>query len=230
MLIQAEAAQEAIDTRRSEPCGVVRMTCPTALLHARAADMVAEYMARHPKVTVHLDATDRRVDVVGEGIDLAIRVRPLPLEDSDLVLRKLGDRRQCVVAAPDLLDREGRPDAPSGLARLPSLALGPPQDAPVWHLVRPDGTAVRIGLQPRLVTQSMAALRIAALAGVGVVQLPAMMMAAELRDGRLVEALPGWAPPAEVIHAVFPSRRGQIPAVRALIDHLAARFRALDEE
>eukprot|EP00102_Acyrthosiphon_pisum_P017609 XP_008189085.1 PREDICTED: HTH-type transcriptional regulator PtxR-like [Acyrthosiphon pisum] len=84
MLVEAEAAQQAIEQTRAEPCGTVRMSCPVAILHTRVGSMVAAFMADYPKVTVHLEATNRRVDVVGEGLDLAIRVRPPPLDDSDL--------------------------------------------------------------------------------------------------------------------------------------------------
>ncbi|MFC5607927.1 LysR substrate-binding domain-containing protein [Variovorax soli] len=84
--------------------------------------------------------------------------------------------------------------------------------------------------RPRLVTRSMSALRTAAVAGVGVVQLPAMLVADELHSGRLVRLLPDWAPRREVVHAVFPSRRGLLPAVRALVDHLHEQFSALDQD
>lgn len=230
MLIQAETAQEAIEAMRSEPCGVVRLSCPVALLDARVAEMLAEYQQRYPRVTLHLDATNRRVDVIEEGFDIAIRVRPPPLEDSDLVLRKLTDRAQCLVASPALLEEHGHPSVPGDLVDLPSLALGRPQHHHYWKLVGPDGREARIELQPRLVTRSMVALRIAAADGVGVVQLPVMMMTDELADGRLVRVLEEWTPPREIVHAVFPSRRGLLPAVRKLIDFLAERFEALQED
>ncbi len=230
MLVQAEAAQEAIDTRRSEPCGIVRMTCPVALLDARIADMLAEFMARYPRVEIQLDATNRRVDVIEERIDIAIRVRPPPLEDSDLILRTLADRGQCLVASPKLLAEYGTPEVPADLVGLPSLAPGQLRQQHGWHLIGPDGAEARIGHQPRLVTGSMNALRIAAVAGIGIVQLPVMMMTEELGDGRLISVLPGWAPPREIIHAVLPSRRGLLPAVRALIEFLAQGFQELRED
>ncbi|NBB93521.1 MAG: LysR family transcriptional regulator [Gammaproteobacteria bacterium] len=230
MLIQAESAQDAIDAMRSEPCGVVRISCPVALLDARVADMLAAYQRTHPRVTLHLDATNRRVDVIEEGFDVAIRVRPPPLEDSDLVLRTLADRGQCLVASPALLSETGRPEVPGDLAEFPSLALGRSQGRHYWHLLDSDHREVRIEHHPRLVTRSMTALRIAATAGVGIVQLPTMMMTAELGDGRLVRVLDEWAPPREIIHAVFPSRRGLLPAVRQLIDFLAEQFGTLKED
>lgn len=230
MLVHADAAQEAVESTRSEPCGVVRLSCPVALLDARVSLMLAEFLVTYPQVEIQLDATNRRVDVIEERIDLAIRVRPPPLADSDLVLRVLADRGQCLVASPALLERLGAPSRPADLAGWPSLALGRPQQSHAWHLIGPDGAEARVTHQPRLVTGSMTTLRAAAVAGTGVVQLPTMMMREELDDGRLQRVLADWAPPREIVHAVFPSRRGMMPGVRALIDFLAERFAALDED
>ncbi|WP_455726283.1 LysR substrate-binding domain-containing protein, partial [Burkholderia stabilis] len=94
----------------------------------------------------------------------------------------------------------------------------------------PDGAHAEIHHQPRLVTGGMLALRAAAIAGVGVVQLPTMMVRDEVTRGELVTVLPDWAPRREIVHAVFASRRGLLPAVRALLDFLAARFAALEPD
>lgn len=229
MLVEADAADEAIALTHAEPRGIVRMTCPVALLDARIADMLAAFMAAHPRVEIHLEETNRRVDVVGEGIDVAIRVRPPPLEDSDLVMRMLAERGQCLVACPHLLTI-GIPQVPADLAGLPSMDLGLPQHEHVWNLIGPDGALAAIRHQPRLITRGMLALRAAAVAGVGVVQLPSMMVREQIARGELVHVIPGWAPRREIIHAVFASRRGLLPAVRALVDFLAERFQALDED
>ncbi|HEX9690666.1 MAG TPA: LysR family transcriptional regulator [Gemmatimonadales bacterium] len=229
MLVEVEAAQEAIEVTRAEPCGVVRVSCPVALLDARVAAMVAAFMVDYPRVTVHLEAIDRPVDVLGEGIDLALRVRPPPLADTDLALRVLGESRQALVAAPALLERFAPPQVPGDLPALPTLDLGVPQNEHVWHLFGPDGAQARIYHQPRLITRGMVMLRTAALAGVGVVQLPRFMVREPLARGELVCVLPAWAPRSAIIHAVFASRRGLLPAVRTLIDFLAARFQELDE-
>ena len=230
MLVEAEAAAESIEMTRSEPRGVVPLSCPAMLLDFRVATMVADFMSRYPEVQVHLEATNRRVDVIAEGFDLAIRVRPPPLEDSELVLKVLAERTQCLVAAPALLERcEAMPHGPADLHLLPSLALGVPQSEHVWRLVGPDGATAEVPHQPRLVTRGMMALREDAIAGVGVAQLPTMIVREALDDGRLRQVAEGWAPPKEIIHAVFPSRRGLLPSVRLFIDHLAASFAALDE-
>jgi DNA-binding transcriptional LysR family regulator len=227
MLVEAEAAQEAIELTRSQPRGVVRVVCPVTLLEAQVASMLADFMAQHPYVDVHVEASNRRVDVVSEGIDVAIRVRPPPLEDSDLVMRVLSELGQCLVASPPLLARCGEPESPEELSRLPSLSLGPPQQDHVWQLYSADGVEKTIRHRPRLITANMSALRIAALAGIGVVQMPRILIGDDLVRGTLVSLVPRWTPAREIVHAVFPSRRGLLPSVRALLDHLALRFETL---
>lgn len=230
MLVEAEAAREAVEATRAEPAGTVRMSCPIALLHTHVGHMLAEFLAIHPRVTVHLEATNRRMSPVSDGLDLAIRVRPPPLEDSDLVLRVLADSGQCLVASPALVAAHGAPIGPADLAAFPSLSLGPPQDDHHWTLFGPDGAEVTLHHRPRLITSDMVALRRAAIAGVGIVQLPTLMLNNGLDAGSLVRLLPGWAPRRELIHAVYPSRRCLLPAVRLLIDHLADRFASLDAD
>lgn len=230
MLVEAEAAQEVIERNRSEPRGIVRVSCPVTLVETQVGRMIADFMVRHPQVEIHLEATNRAVDVVAEAIDIAIRVRPPPLEDSDLVLRVFSERAQRLVASPALLDANGAPSSPEDLARLPSLALGPPQQEHAWRLYDADGGSAIVRHRPRLVTGNMTALREAAVAGVGVVQLPGMVVIEQLARGELVAVLPGWQPRREIVHAVFPSRRGLLPSVRALLEHLAERFEALGSD
>jgi DNA-binding transcriptional LysR family regulator len=230
MLVEAQAAQEAIEITSADPQGIVRVTCPVALLHADVGAMLADFMVANPRVTVHLEATNRRVDPVGEAIDVALRVRPPPIEDSDLVMRVMAKRSQCLVASPALVSLHGLPKAPSDLAEWPSIALGPAQEAHVWNLFGPGGEQAALSHTPRFVTGDMAALQRAALAGIGVVQLPTMLIREQLAQRTLVNVLPGWAPKADIVHAVFPTRRGLLPSVRALVDYLAERYQALDED
>jgi DNA-binding transcriptional LysR family regulator len=230
MLVEAEAAQDVIEQTQTEPCGIVRMSCPIALLQVTVGPMIADFMAQHRRVTVQLEATNRRVDLIEEGIDLAIRVLPPPIRDSDLVMRILGERKQCLVASPALLAEKGMPDVAADLSSWPSLALGVPQQEFIWCLLGPDGAKAEIHHRPKLICNDMMALRNAAQAGIGIVQLPTMMMREQLADGSLVQLIPGWAPRREIIHAVFPSRRGLLPSVRALIDHLTQCFAQLDED
>ncbi len=230
MLVEADAAQEVIDAARAEPRGIIRISCPIALLHAHVGAMLADFMARNPKVTIHLEATNRRVDLVGEAVDIAIRVRPPPLADSDLVMRVLADRGQCLVASSELVRQFGLPTAPAELNAWPSLGLGEPQHAYNWTLYGPDGAQAVVHHTPRFVTTDMIALRNAAVADVGVVQLPLLMLHEQLAAGSLLRLLPAWTPRREIIHAVFASRRGLLPSVRTLVDYLVERFAAIDEE
>lgn len=230
MLVEADAAQDAIELTRGEPRGIVRLTCPVALLHAHVDVMLADFMAANPRVTVLLEATNRRVDVVAEAVDIAIRVRPPPIPDSDLVLRVLADRSQCLVASPLLLQSRQLPMSPADLSSWPSLGLGTAQQNHVWNLFGPDGARAAIHHAPRFVTGDMVALLRAAVAGAGIVQLPTMMIREQVAQGTLVHVLDDWRPRPEIIHVVFPSRRGLLPLVRTLIDYLVQRFQALKED
>ncbi|MGN8063150.1 LysR substrate-binding domain-containing protein [Ralstonia sp. 22111] len=223
VLAEVDAATEIMERSHAEPQGTVRMSCPTALLEYRIGDLVAQFMTEYPKVHVHLDATNRRVDVLSEGLDLALRVRFPPLEDSDLVMRVLSESPQRLVGSPDLLSGQSQLQSPEVLAGMDTLDWGPPRDH-VWQLVGPDGQEAQVRHHPRYITDDMTALRQAALRGVGVVQLPCMVVEDDLRSGALIDMLPGWAPKGGIIHAVFPSRRGLLPGVRLLIDYLATHI------
>ncbi len=224
MLVEAEAAENVIAMSQSEPCGTLRMTCPIALLHAHVGQMATGYMAQFPKVNVELIGINRPVDVVAEGLDLAIRVRPLPLEDSDLAMRVLSHTTQHLVASPKLLAEYPAIKHPIDLTTLPSLSYGPSIERQVWRLQGPEGERVSQHHQPRFATTDMRTLLDATLAGEGVAQLPSLLMDDDIESGRLRRLLPGWNLQQEVIHAVFPSRRGLVPAVRAMLDHLAKGF------
>ena len=228
MLVEADAADEAIARVRSEPRGLVKVSCPSALVYFHVGDMLGRFMTANPQVEVHLECTNRSVDVINEGFDVALRARFPPLEDSDLVMRVLGSSRHRLIASPALLSHHSVPMVPADLAALPSVDLGPPHGEHVWSLDGPDGAHAQVPHRPRLVVDDMVALCFAARNGVGVAQLPTMMIGDELESGRLVDVLPQWAPRSRIVHAVFPSRRGLLPSVRALIDHLAKEYAALE--
>lgn len=230
MLIEAEAAQEAIAVLQAEPRGSVRLTCPVTLLHVHVGPMLARFMMRYPGIQIQLEATNRRVDLVAEGVDVAIRVRPRPFDDSDLVMRVLADRGHCLVASPSLVATFGKPRSPDELSRWPGLSMAAGKHVHKWSLGGPEGAKAEVHFTPRLITGDMLALREAAVAGVGVVQLPILMAREQLATGALVRVLDDWEPKREVIHAVFPSRRGLLPAVRALVDFLSEEYAQMIEE
>jgi DNA-binding transcriptional LysR family regulator len=224
MLVEADAAEEMIGRSLAEPQGVVRMSCPSTLVLLQVGQMVAKFMAQNRRIQVHLESTNRRVDVIGEGFDIALRIRFPPLEDTDLVMRVLADSTQLLVAHPELLANGSGNLAQGDIGSLPSVDLGPANREHSWSLMGPSGTVLRIDHKPCLVSGDMVALHQAAIHGVGVAQLPEIMVRDDLSSGRLVEVLPGWTPKSGVIHAVFPSRRGLLPSVRGLIDFLAKEF------
>ncbi|MDE1146869.1 MAG: LysR substrate-binding domain-containing protein [Azospirillaceae bacterium] len=224
MIAEAEAAQEAVDRTRAEPQGTVRVSCPTALVPTRVGAVVTRYMAQHPRVNIRLEASNRRVDIIEEGYDLAIRVRMPPLDDSDLIVRVLESHGSALVATADFLDRHGRPATPEDLAALPSADMPRTGGDYVWRLYGPDGIQHSMTHQPRLISEDMGLLRDAVLAGVAIAQLPHFIIDDYLAKGLLETLLPEWTLPAGVVHAVFPSRRGLVPAVRGFIDALVAEF------
>ncbi len=230
MVVEADAAHEVIERTRTEPQGIVRVSCPSALLYFLVADMLTKYMAAHPRVQVQLESTNRQVDVIGEGFDVALRVRFPPFDDSGLVMRVLGDSTQRLVINPSVLgDRNGRLTL-EDLGRLPSVDWGPAGREHVWNLHGPDGATADVHHTPRLVTDDLVAMRFAALNGVGIAQLPTLLIQEDLKSGNLVEAIPQWHPRSGIVHAVFPSRRGLLPSVRSLLDSLAAEFQTLSRD
>lgn len=226
MLVEAEAAQEVIDAIRAEPAGLIRVACPPGLIAYRMGDALAGFMADSPKVRIQLKAYNRPVDVIREGFDVAIRTGEPTLESASLVMRKLGEVSQCLVAAPALLTGRKVPAAPADLTDMPAIGLGSGlanggAEPIEWALTHADGSTASIPVEPRLLSDDLAALRAAALAGIGVAQMPNLMIEDDLARGDLVTLMPHWGSPNLSIYAVFPSRRGLLPSIRALINHLA---------
>jgi DNA-binding transcriptional LysR family regulator len=230
MLAEAESAQDAIDSVRAEPRGRLRITCPVSLMQSYMAGIVSRFLAGHPRVAIDLEATNRRVDVIEEGVDVALRVRFPPLENTDLVMKRLAPSRQVIVASPRLITAPGAPGEPEALASLPAIAFNRSAARYAWDLRHAEKGERSVVFEPRYVTDDMAALRLAAEDGVGVVQLPLLMVREQLHAGTLVAALPGWEPASGIIHAVFSSRRGQSPALRTFIDFAAKAFENVDED
>jgi DNA-binding transcriptional LysR family regulator len=224
MLEQAIAAEDAIERNRLEPRGIVRLASSTSLLDSRLAPILARFMAQCPVVELLVKSYNRRVDVIGEGFDLVLSVRHQPLQSSELIMRRLAPSRHCLVAAPSLLAEHGQPQTPAQLPALPSLCWGINVHDYTWDLVGPQGAEASIEFRPRLVSDDLAVLREGVLAGVGVALLPEEAVSQYLANGRLVHVLEGWAPREGEVVALFPSRRGLMPAVRKLIDFLAEAF------
>jgi DNA-binding transcriptional LysR family regulator len=225
MIAEAEAALEAVENNQAEPRGTLQVTCPVSLMLSLVAPMVSHFMTAYPRVSVRLSATNRRVDVIDEGVDVALRVRFPPLDSEGLVMKRLAESRQLLVASPILLDRILHPRSASELPRLPGIDLIRSTAKHAWTLQNAAGDAVDIEFEPRYAADDMFALRQAALDGIGVAQLPDYIVAEQVASGSLEVVLPKWMLPVGVIHAVFASRRGLSPAVRSFVDFVTAEFR-----
>lgn len=228
MRVEAEGAAEVIERNLAEPRGLVRLACPTTLLNSWVGPMLTRFMLRYPAVELFIESTNRRVDLLHEGFDIALRVRFPPLENTDMVMKVLGNSRQCLVGRPDFLAQLPKDFSPEDLGTLPSLHWGGSQREYQWELLGPENAKRVITHCPRMVTDDLIALRHGALAGVGIAHVPRVAVREDLDAGTLVEMLPGWEPKCGIVHAIFPSRRGLLPSVRTLIDFLAEEFRESD--
>jgi DNA-binding transcriptional LysR family regulator len=226
LIAEADAAKDAINQTLASPRGIVRVSCPTGLLQGGVAEILARYLSAHPQVRIALEATNRRVDVVDEAIDIAIRVRVPPLEDSDLAMRSFGGSQMILVASPALIAAHGQPQALTDLERMPTLSMATAGNEHSWRFVDTESKPAELVHSPRLSTEDLYTLREAAMCGVGVACLPALLVAADLSGGALLRLLPSLSSQAGVVHAVFPSRRGMVPAVRSLLDALSVGFAA----
>ena len=230
MRVEAEGAAEIIERNRSEPRGLVRISCPTTLLNFWVGPMLSRFMLKYPQVELFIESTNRRVDLLHEGIDVALRVRFPPLENTDMVMKVLGNSTQCLVGHPRYLEQLPPGFDPQVLSQLPSVHWGSVQREYQWELIQGEDMnhSIVIPHTPRMVTDDLFALRHFVVAGVGIAHLPRVAVREDLAEGRLVELLPGWHPRCGIVHAIFPSRRGLLPSVRSLIDHLAEEFSVSD--
>ncbi len=216
----AQAALDAVAQVQTEPRGTLRVSCPVTLAQTVLAELMPVFLARHPLVRVELQISNRVVNLVDEGVDVALRVRA-SLEDSgSMVVKRLDVARQVLVASPELLIRQGTPRRLEDLAGMDSLAMSAPDGKAAWHLMGPHGAQQVVQHSPRYVADDLLTLKYAAVAGTGICWLPDYMCHEEIRDRRLVRVLPEWAPAPGIVHAVFPSRRGLSPAVRHFLDYL----------
>lgn len=221
---EAEAAAAAVAQVQTEPRGIIRVVCPVTLVQTVIGPMLPDFQARHPQVQVHMQASNRVVDLVEEGVDVALRVRGSLADSGSLVVKQLGQSLGVLVASPAQLERQGAPQLPSDLSLLDSVAMSASDGRAFWKLFGPNGAQYTVTHKPRFLVDDLLALKFAIEGGIGLGVLPDYMCRDEIADGRLVPVLPGWAPQPGIIHAVFGSRRGMVPAVRAFLDFLGERM------
>lgn len=216
----AEAAAEAVALVQTEPRGTVRVTCPVTLAQSTVGRLIPAFLALHPNVRVDMEVNNRVVDLVQEGVDVALRVRATMDDSGSLVVKKLGVSQALLVASPALLERLGKPESVEDLGRFPSVTMSASDGRGHWTLLGPGGREFDLEHRPVYTADDLMTLRYAVLAGTGICILPDYMCGQDISSGRLVNLLPGWAPRPGLVHAVFPTRRGMVPSVRRFLDFL----------
>lgn len=218
-MIEAEAAESVVRRRLAEPSGTVKITTSVPVAQFYLADCIPVLARAHPKLLVQLHVTDRFVDLTQEGFDIAVRSHFAPLPDSDLVQRRMRVDPITLVASPDYLGRAGSPQTPEELEAHDGLLVGPASKR--WRLLHDTGRQAHAEPKVRLIADESLVLVTSAIAGLGIACLPEPMSAAALRSGQLVRVLPQWSAGAVATTMLTPHRRGQLPAVRAVLDFLA---------
>ena len=228
MLNEAEAAEAVAIGAQGEPRGLVRFSCPTGLIEPLTESLNA-YARANPLVRLQIVATDRRVDLIGERIDVALRVRTSLDNDAAITVRTIGRSRRILLASPTLAETLASTTDIAALAHMPTLSTNEATVPAQWELTGPDGQAHSLRHEPRLACADFVMVRAAAIVGLGVALLPDHACWTAIEDGRLVRLFPEWFAQEGIVHLAFTARRGLPPAVRALIDHLALHFRS-DEQ
>ena len=218
---EVEAVAALAESRQAHPSGRLRVSMPSDFANLLLTDMLAAFIALHPAVSLELDLSPRRVDLLGENFDIAIRIGDLP-DDALLAARKIAEFGAGLYAAPSYLAEQGDPATPADLERYRSLRLlrrqGESQD---WTLK--CGKEIWEGVPPAAASANSPELLIKlAIAGAGIASVPEYFAQPSVRAGRLRRVLPAWHPPAHTAWAVFPGRRLMPAKTRAFIDMLQA--------
>lgn len=227
-VVEAVTAAAALaDNRQAEPSGRLRVTMPPFIAQSVAAPMIERFLCDHPLVTLDLDLSSRRVDLLAEDYDLVVRVSALDL-DASLTATLLAELPIALYAAPGYLQREGAPHAPQDLERMNALLIARHDGPQPWELVREDaagGERWQGIARPRCMATSGEILLRLAVAGHGIVGLPEALVESQVRSGALVRVLPGWKLPDLPVWAAISGRQLLPTKTRAFLDALRAFFR-----
>lgn len=202
--------------------GTLRVACPLSFGITYLTPIVADFMEAHPELLVELDLSDRHVDLVAEGLDLAIRIGQL--EDSTLMARKVADACLTAVASPDFLDRMGRPAVPGDMADWPALCYVGSSRADTWTYTTPDGTTGTQSMTPRMRANNGNVLTDAAIRGLGVALQPNFILCQAVADRQLELVLPDHRWQAVTIYTVYPQTRHLSAKARAFMDFVRERI------
>jgi DNA-binding transcriptional LysR family regulator len=221
-LKEIENAELEVARFQSEPRGTLRIAAPMSFSILQLGPFVEEFLQAHPHISIELNLSDQRTDLIEEGYDLAIRIGRL--EESNLVARRITTCRQIICASPAYLARHGTPTRPEDLLEhnciLYSLLLTPRE----WRLTDRNGETHVVPVNGTLHSNNGMLNKAAALAGLGIVLLPTFYIDDALKEGALKPVLCDFRPPELSVNVVYPERRNLMPKVRAFIDAFAAKF------
>lgn len=223
ILADAAEADEAASGQHGAPRGRLTLTAPVLFGARYVTPVVAEYLTRYPEVTASCWFLDRIVNMMDEGVDVAIRIGELP--DSSMQAVRVGRVRRVLVASPDYLARHGRPEHPEELQRHSVVSASPVTPATDWRWVH-DGHPIVVRLQPRMLTTSNDSAVAAAVAGLGLTRVMSYQVVDELRDGRLQSVLPDYEAAPVPVHVVHREGRHASLKARAFLDLAIERLRA----
>lgn len=219
-IADAEAGAEAMGNK---PRGLLRVNASLWFGALTLAPLISDFLHEYPEVNVELSLTDRYVDMVDEGFDVAIRIGEL--KDSSLIARRLSMSQTAICASPDYLAKRGMPKTPNDLADHQCLGFDNAATRGNWRLMQKQ-TESRIGQVPRFSSDNVQALRAAAAKGIGIVMMPRELLRPDIEAGLLVELLTRFTPPPRPIHAVYPRERQSAPKLTSFVDFLVTRLRA----
>lgn len=204
---------------QSRPTGTLRINTPVSFGQLHVVPLLWEFLNQYPDLKIDLLMDDHYVDLIKEGIDLAIRLGPL--DDSNLIARKIGDTARVIVASPDYLTTHGRPKILSDLKNHNCIIYSLLTTGNVWHFTGPSGKE-KIRVDGRFSANTPEAIREAVLAGFGIAVSPSWLISDCVEQGRLTKILQNYTPTPMEIHAIYPERRFVPAKVRFFIDHLIA--------
>ncbi|PRO21207.1 LysR substrate-binding domain-containing protein [Acinetobacter baumannii] len=229
VIAQVECAENVLLKQKSEPQGLVKVSCPPLMMHFQIRKILNQFLKTYPKVEISLELTSRRVDILHDDIDLAIRTNFEPNEDSNLIVRDVIKTDHCLVASPELL--QGRTIKHySELQDFPSISLGTQKQNYIWHLCNiRNGESDDVPYQPRIKSNDLAGVYYAVMDGLGIADLPFLTVESEIRKGTLVHILPDWKSNIGMLQLVYVSRKGQRLVVEKLIETLIDELRRLPE-
>lgn len=224
VLADLTEAEEAAHAGTATPRGTLRITCAITFGIRHLAPVVGSFMARHPDVRLDAELSDRAVDLVEEGFDLAVRIGTIGSQQ--LVGRKVADTRMICCAAPAYLALHGTPAQPADLAAHRCLTYEYAGSRNTWRFRDADGAEHAVRINGPLHSNNGQFLEAMAVEGLGIAYEPDFIVGPDIRSGRLIRLLQGWELPPSPIYVVYPSRRHLSAKVRAFTDHVAQAFRA----